>query len=167
MAELIFFYLFSVLAVTTAFMVVFAKNPVHSVLYLVVTMFSIAALFALLGAHFLAVIQILIYAGAVLVLFLFVIMMLDLGKEGRGMRQNLGIKVFGAAAALVFVVEMLLIIKRAFSRLPAMMEDAPVGDIQTIGRLLFSDHMLAFELASFLMLAAILGAVVLSKKSWS
>lgn len=166
MAESFFFYLFSIVAIVTALMVIVSKQPVHSVLYLVVTMFSLASLFGLLGAQFLAVIQILIYAGAVLVLFLFVIMMLDLGKEGAGMRQTLGLKILGVVTAVAFVGQILFL----FKTLPAAISaeaGSSHGTIQTIGKLLFTDHLLAFELTSFLMLSAIVGAVVLSKKKWS
>ena len=166
MAESFFFYLFSTLAIATALMVILSKQPVHSVLYLVVTMFSLASLFALLGAQFLAVIQILIYAGAVLVLFLFVIMMLDLGKEGTGMRQTLGLRVLGGVLGVAFVGEILFVFKTLTPSLSAS-GNGSKGTIQTIGKLLFSEHLLAFELTSFLMLAAIVGAVVLSKKKWS
>ena len=150
-------------------MVIASQQPIHSVLYLVVTMFSLAALFVLLGAHFLAVIQILIYAGAILVLFLFVIMMLDLGKEGTGMRQTLGLRVLGGITGAAFVGQILFLFK---TLTPALYltgrgGGSSTGTIQTIGKLLFSEHLLAFELTSFLMLAAIVGAVVLSKKKWS
>ena len=147
------------------------RQPVHSVLYLVITMFSLASLFALLGAHFLAVIQILIYAGAVLVLFLFVIMMLDLGKEESSMRQTLGLRVLGSVTAIAFVGEVIFVLKHLTRTLTPALSlagrgGAGDGNIQRIGRVLFSQHLLAFELTSFLMLAAILGAVVLSKKTW-
>ncbi len=165
MAESFFFYLFSAIAVVTALMVILSAQPIHSVLYLVLTMFSLAALFALLGAHFLAVLQILIYAGAILVLFLFVIMMLDLEKEGPAMRQTLGLRVLGSITAIAFVLELFFILKRSSVALIAHGPAKP-GSIQTIGRALFSEHLLAFELSSFLMLAAIVGVVVLSKKTW-
>ena len=166
MAENIFFYLFAALAIASALMVVFSRQPVYSVLYLVVTMFSLAALFALLGAQFLAVIQILIYAGAIMVLFLFVVMMLDLSKEGPAMRQTLGLRILGTVTAAVFVTEIFFVL-RTLPPLTPPHKGGETGSIQTIGRLLFSEHLLAFELASFLMLAAIVGAVVLSKKKWS
>ena len=166
MTENFFFYVFSALAIATALMVVVSRQPVHSVLYLVTTMFSLAALFALLGAQFLAVIQILIYAGAILVLFLFIIMMLDLGQEGPSMRQGMGLRVLGALTALAFVGEILFILFSQPPSMPAGPAKAQ-GTIQTIARVLFTEHLLAFELTSFLMLAAILGAVVLAKKRWS
>ena len=172
MAENIFFYFFSTLAIVTAVMVIAGRQPVHSVLYLVITMFSLASLFALLGAHFLAVIQILIYAGAVLVLFLFVIMMLDLGKEESSMRQTAGLRVLGSVTAIAFVGEVIFVLKTLTLTLTPTLSlagrgGAGDGNIQRIGRVLFSQHLLAFELTSFLMLAAIIGAVVLSKKTWS
>ena len=167
MAENFFFYFFSLLAIGTAIMVIASSQAIHSVLYLVVTMFSLASLFALLGAHFLAVIQILIYAGAILVLFLFVIMMLDLDKEGSFMRQTLGLQVLGAVTAVAFFGEVVFLVKTLTPTLSQIERGGQsTGSIQTIGRVLFSEHLLAFELTSFLMLAAILGAVVLSKKTW-
>ena len=169
MAEIILFDVFSSLAIAAALMVIVSNDPVHSVLYLVVTMFSLSALFALLGAHFLAVIQILIYAGAVLVLFLFVVMMLDLAKETPSMRQTLGLRVLGSITAVAFVGEIFFLLRSTASSLslsPAPSQQGR-GSIEAIGRALFSGHLLAFELTSFLLLAAILGAVVLSKKNWS
>ncbi len=170
MAESIFFYLFSSLAIATALMVIFSKEPVTSVLYLVVTMFALAALFALLGAIFLAVIQILIYAGAILVLFLFIVMMLDLSKEGPSMRQTAELKIVGWVTATAFIAEIIFLVRtsapdRALT--PALCLEGSGGGIEAIGRVLFCQHLLAFELASFLMLAAIVGVVVLSKKKWS
>ncbi len=165
--ERILFYSFSALAILTALMVVLSRKPVISVLFLVITMFSLATLFALLGAHFLAVMQILIYAGAVLVLFLFVVMMLDLGEEGKAMRQSSAVKILGWITAIAFVLQMAFLFSAFPVAAPAHLQASEPGSIQAIGRLLFSDHLLAFELTSFLMLAAIIGAVVLSKKKWS
>ena len=159
------FYLFAFLAVGCALMVVanpFSRNPVTSAMFLVLTVVSTAGLFVLLHAFFLAAVQILVYAGAVIVLFLFVIMLLDLKEEARR-RVNW----FGAGAGLVAVGAIAWVFQRSLGRAPwardpgqGMAEGGP----EALGRLLFSDYLLPFEILSLLLLVAMVGAILLSRK---
>ncbi len=163
-----FFLLLATVAVGTGLMVVVAKNPIHSALSLVACFVQIAALFVLLGSPFLAVIQIFVYVGAVMVLFLFVIMMLDVRKEartrflGRGAVPSL--VVLGALAAEILFL--LLQSRRLHDMMaPARGElqaaaPAPISDLSLV---LFRDFLLPFEVASVILLVALIGAVVLAR----
>ena len=159
----IMFYVFSALALACGLMVLLSRNPVTSVMFLVLTIASLAGLFVLLHAFFLAAIQILVYAGAVMVLFLFVIMLLDLKAEER--RK---IKTFGLIGGIVSVGCILVLFNKslyatkagiAVSTLPTA-----VGDTVTLGKLLFTDYLLPFEIVSVLLLVAMVGVVLLSKR---
>ncbi len=157
------FYVFAAIALGSSLAMVLQRNPVAAAMNLVLTMFSLAALFVLLHAHFLAVIQLLVYAGAVMVLFLFVIMFLNLTEE-----QLLpGRKSILHGAGIALAVYALLQIRELVHRMPAARPRALATDFGTtkaIGKLLFSDYLLPFELTSVLILAAIVGAVVLAKR---
>ena len=155
------FYIFAGLALIFGVMILVSKNPVNSAMFLVLTIASLAGLFVLLEAFFLAAIQILVYAGAVMVLFLFVIMLLDLKAEERRKIKILGIAggviAVGAIAALFF--KSLVNTPLAATRLP----DFHAGTID-LGKLLFSQYLLPFEIVSVLLLVAMVGVILLSKK---
>jgi NADH-quinone oxidoreductase subunit J len=158
------FYLFAALAVIFAIMVVanpFSRSPVTSAMFLVLTMGCLAGLFTLLHAFFLAAVQILVYAGAVMVLFLFVIMLLDLKEEQR--RQ---IKSLSLVAGLVSVGSILAIFIR--SLLAARPGEGAAASMEgatgELGKLLFTKYLLPFEIVSVLLLVAMVGVVLLSKK---
>src|SRR4051812_12812439 len=162
----ILFYLFAALTLLCGFLVVanpFSRNPVTSAMFLVMTIASMAGLFVLLHAFFLAAVQVLVYAGAVMVLFLFVIMLLDLKEEER--RK---IKVFGLAAGAVSVGAIATILLRLIwvGRPGAQLAAAPTveGETRALGRLLFEQYMLPFEIMSVLLLVAMIGVILLSKK---
>jgi len=164
MLDTIIFYLLAATAVISAFFVVRTKQPTNGVLALVVTMFSIAALFITLQAHFVAMIHILIYAGAILVLFLFIIMLL--GTEGAP-SEDLDLKgklwrIFGITIIVVFSVQLALIIKTAGSW--ELFSSEIIGSVESIGRSLFGRNLLAFELVSLILLVGVVGVVNLSKK---
>lgn len=159
----ILFYTFALLTLVFGFLVIanpFTRNPVTSAMFLVLTIVSLAGLFVLLQAYFLAAVQVLVYAGAVMVLFLFVIMLLDLKVEER--RQ---IKAFGIVTGVISVGAILAIflVTLAKSPLPATAAGTEGGTIQ-LGKLLFSDYVLPFEIVSVLLLVAMVGVVLLSKK---
>ena len=140
----------------------FSRNAVTSAMFLVLTIVSMAGLFVLLHAFFLAAVQILVYAGAVMVLFLFVIMLLDLKVEER--RK---IKLFGLVAALVSVGAIVTIfVKSILSAAPGANAPAPVleGETAALGKLLFTQYLLPFEVVSVLLLVAMVGVILLSKK---
>jgi NADH-quinone oxidoreductase subunit J len=160
----ILFYIFAVLTLVCGFMVVanpFSRNPVTSAMFLVLTIVCLAGLFVLLHAFFLAAIQILVYAGAVMVLFLFVIMLLDLRQE-----EQRRIKTFGLVAGLVAVGAISTIAFRSFSRDHLVVDPSPTleGETASLGKLLFTQYLLPFEIVSVLLLVAMIGAVLLSKR---
>ena len=160
----ILFYVFAFLTLVFGFLVVanpFSRNPVTSAMFLVLTIVSLAGLFVLLHAFFLAAIQVLVYAGAVMVLFLFVIMMLDLKAEER--RKT---KIVAVLAGLAVVGALLAIFLLSLSNAP-LPEPRPMtleGATVPLGKLLFTQYLLPFEVISVLLLVAMIGVVLLSKK---
>ena len=160
----ILFYIFAFLTVICATLVIanpWSRNPITSAMFLVLTIVSMAGLFVLLHAFFLAAIQILVYAGAVMVLFLFVIMLLDLKEEER--RK---IKSFGLIAGVVAVGAIAGIFWRALrqSALSANPSPQVEGSTVSLGKLLFTQYLLPFEIVSVLLLVAMVGVILLSKK---
>jgi NADH-quinone oxidoreductase subunit J len=158
------FYLFAAAALLCGFLVVanpFSRSPVTSAMFLVLTIISLAALFVLLHAFFLAAVQIVVYAGAVMVLFLFVIMLLDLKEEERR-RLNVFSLTAGTLAACSLGAVLLAALLR--TRPPGTGAPALSGGAAELGTLLFQDYLLPFELLSVLLLVAMVGVVLLSKK---
>lgn len=166
--ETLVFYLFGGLALVSAMFVIFLRKPVHNAVALIFTFFCVAGLYLLLEAEFLAIIQVLVYAGAIMVLFLFVIMLLNLERGavnggGRHLRKWLG-------AFLAIVVFLLLIPVWTVRLVPALKVAGSqeklqeVGNVVAIARLLFTDYLLPFEVASILLLAAMVGAVFFAMK---
>jgi NADH-quinone oxidoreductase subunit J len=156
----ILFYIFAALALICAGLVILSRNPVNSAMFLVLTIASMAGLFVLLHAFFLAAVQVLVYAGAVIVLFLFVIMLLDLKEE-----QRRKIKTFGAATGIISVCAIGFVFWRslAHSSLPAGPGVSEGGTLD-LGRLLFTNYTLPFEILSVLLLVAMIGVILMSKK---
>lgn len=165
--ETVVFYVFAVLALAGALMVVTFKNPVSSALSLVLTLFSTAVLFVLLLAHFIAVIQILVYAGAIMVLFLFTVMFLNLKPEALKFEsKHLHFKVSALLAVLLLVGYFASLgFKKGLllSNISASNMDG-FGTVEGVGKTLFTDYLLPFELTSILILVAIIGVVVIAKK---
>jgi NADH-quinone oxidoreductase subunit J len=163
--ESLFFLLLAATSVFAALMVILQKNPLSAVLFLVLVFFCLAALFVLLAAPFIAAIQLIIYAGAIMVLFLFVLMLLNVkhGEEG-------GFSLLKAAG--IVVPGLLLVVTAALLRSVAVSADsgfarsAPsgLGSVENVGRNLFTLYLLPFEIAGFLLLAGIIGAIALAKK---
>ncbi len=158
------FYLLSFLAILLALMVVFSKNPVHSVLYLVLTFFTIAGHYVLLNAQFLAAVHIIVYAGAIMVLFLFVIMLLNLNKETEP-HKTVWLKASATVASGSLLVIFVGSLKGATAIKPTNLFNPNAGLIENLGQTLFHDFLLPFEVSSILLLAAMVGAVMLGKKS--
>lgn len=158
------FYLLTFLAIMFASMVVLTKNPIHSVLYLVLTFFTIAGHYVLLNAQFLAAVHIIVYAGAIMVLFLFVIMLLNLNKETEP-HKGIWLKASATIAAGSLLVVLVGAFKGASVPLPNNAFNPNIGLIENLGITLFNDFLLPFELSSILLLAAMVGAVMLGKKS--
>ncbi len=162
MAEMITFYVFGGLAVIASLFMITRRNPVGAAWSLIVVMISLAALFVLLSATFVAAMQVIVYAGAVMVLFLFVVMLLNLPEEELGKPKVTGAKIFGAIVSLGLLVELLVV---------ALVDDLPgkelskgFGEVAPVAKELFSTYLLPFEVTSILLLAAIVGAVVLTQR---
>ena len=167
MIATIAFYLFATLTIASALAVIFARNPVHSVLWLIVAFFNAAGLMLLVGAEFIAMLVVIVYVGAVAVLFLFVVMMLDIdfAQLRRGFTANLP---FGIIVALVLLAEIFVALF-AHQAGPAFASNqvATVSqpNIVALGQLLYSRYLFAFELAGLILLVAMVGAIVLTHRS--
>ncbi|WP_299444556.1 NADH-quinone oxidoreductase subunit J [uncultured Rhodospira sp.] len=162
------FYLFAVVAVASGLMVVTSRNPVHSVLWLILAFFNGAGLFVLMGAEFVAMLVIVVYVGAVAVLFLFVVMMLDINLLGlrEGMLKYLPI---GAALGVVLVVEIgLLAVDWTFASEAMTLRAAPTPDVaevsntEALGNLLYTQYVYLFQVSGLILFVAMIGAIVLT-----
>ncbi len=165
-----FFYLFSAIAVASAVMVISSRNPVHSVLFLILTFFNAAGLFLLLGAEFVAMILLIVYIGAVAVLFLFVVMMLDIDvvEMRKGLLQYVPL---GATIGLILLGELVLALsgwvmspelgQAIASPTPAIAE---VSNTEALGRLLYTKYVYLFQAAGMILLVAMVGAIVLTMR---
>jgi len=164
--EILFWFL-SALALGAALMMVTSKNPVYSVLWLIVVFFAISGHYILLNAQFLAIVNIIVYAGAIMVLFLFVIMLMNLNADNEP-QKNKWLKLAGAIAGgcllLVFVAALRQIEIPADKVGFTVNMNGPTGLIRRLGMVLFTDYVLPFEIASVLFLSAMVGAVVIGKK---
>jgi NADH-quinone oxidoreductase subunit J len=171
-SELLLFYAFAALAVVASLLVVLGRNPMHSVLLLIVSFAALAGIYLGLDAPFAAVVQIIIYAGAIMVLFLFVVMLLNSHHEDdvtSGVSQTRGPLRAGAVLAVVLAAELVVALGRAGSRgdlapSAAGADAAALQSVRNLGRVLFTDYALAFEVTSILIIVAMVGAVVLAKR---
>ncbi len=162
----VLFIVFAAVLVLSGLMVVVQKSPVTSALFLVLTFVSLGGLYVLLAAPFVAAVQVIVYAGAIMVLFLFVIMLLNLQKDvGEGAHRTAR-RVFGWLLGLILAAQLYLLLRQPWGLGPAGREPASVlahvGNTQAVALRLFTDYLLPFEVVSFVLLVAIIGAVVLS-----
>jgi NADH-quinone oxidoreductase subunit J len=163
MAQILFFY-FAAIILASAALVVILRNPVYSALSIFIMFFHVAGIFVLLNAEFIAAIQMLVYAGAILVLYLFVVMLLNLRREERYHQQY----VLGGLLGAVILTELLLVMfQSTFSPptgpyTPAVLQ--AVGNTEAVGKALFTTYLLPFEVASLVLLAAMIGSIVLAKR---
>jgi len=164
------FYLFGVIALASALVFVTRKSPVAAALWLVNTMFSLAALFVMLDAQFIGVMQVLVYAGAIMVVFLFVVMLLNLGHPSElADTRGLGWKLTAGLVGLGLLSEMMIILRAKLPEplvVPRDFNDQQLQKLNAVGMIaapLFKDYLLAFELTSVLLLVAIAGAVILGR----
>lgn len=162
------FYLFAAILIGCAVMVIAAKNPVHSVLFLILAFFNAAGLFVLLGAEFLAMILVVVYVGAVAVLFLFVVMMLDVdfAELKRGVLQYLP---FGLLVAFILAVELVLaasfwVLKPSVAAVRAHAIPATITNTEALGRIIYTDYVYYFQIAGLVLLVAMIGAIVLTMR---
>jgi NADH-quinone oxidoreductase subunit J len=159
------FYLVSAVAIACAALVIFQPNVVYSALFLIGTLLALAGLFLLLSAQFIAIVHIIVYAGAIMVLFLFVIMLLDLGRDPAGTEQLQYQRGLGIGLAVIFLVELALVV--SLGALAGVHEGplpASFGYTEVLGRMLFTTYLFPFEATSILLFVAAIGAVVLGKK---
>lgn len=166
----IFFWVLSAVAFLSAIMVVASKNPVHSVLWLIVVFFCISGHYVLQNAQFLAVVNLIVYAGAIMVLFLFVIMLMNLNKETEP-QKNVWMKMAGAIAGGCFLLATSNLVYNAqispakeFSNHLVLLKHGNIGLIKNLGTTLFNDYVVPFEISSILFLSAMVGAIVIGKK---
>ena len=164
-----FFYFFSFTAILSAFFVIFANNPVHSVLWLILTFFSVAGFFILVGAEFLALLLMIVYVGALAVLFLFVVMMLNVSFEGlrSGVTQYLP---FGILIGLIIFVELTLAFipwkfkEQSFNNLSSPTNLSETNTV-ALGKVVYTDYFLLFQCAGIILLVAMIGSIVLTLRS--
>lgn len=161
--QLLFWFL-TTLALGSALMVIFSKNPVHSILWLIATFFSISGHYVLLNAQFLAIVNIIVYAGAIMVLFLFVVMMMNL-NEATSPLKNKWLKFAGVISGGCLLLVLIAALKdTAIMQQDVLMKTGDIGLIHNLGMVLFKDYVLPFEISSVLFLSAMVGAVVIGKK---
>ena len=161
---LIIFCVLSAITLSTAFLTIFSKNPIHSAIYLVVCFFSIAGHYLLLNSQFLAIVHIIVYSGAIMILFLFTIMLMNLNKENEVHKPR--ITRLGAFVSFCLICLVLLAI--FINSKPIVGEYVTTGEdyqsIKVLGKVLLNEYMVPFEFASVLLLVAMIGTVLLSKK---
>lgn len=157
------FYFVAFLSIFFALMTIFTKNPVHSVLYLVITFFTFSVHYVLLNAQFLAVVNFIVYMGAIMVLFLFVLMLLNLNEDTEPMKSNL-VKVMGAIAGMCLIATLLGAFRVIETDNGFVTGNTDIGLVENLGKVLFNEFLLPFELSSVLLLTAMVGAILLAKK---
>ena len=169
MVPLYFFYFFSFIAILSSFFVIFANNPVHSVLWLILTFFSVAGFFILVGAEFLALLLMIVYVGALAVLFLFVVMMLNISFAGlrSGVAQYLP---FGILIGIVIFVELILaFVPWEFKEQAMNNRSAAIDTVEdntvALGKIVYTDYFLLFQCAGIILLIAMIGSIVLTLRS--
>ena len=164
---LILFCVLSAVTLATAFLTIFTKNPIHSAIYLVICFFSIAGHYLLLNSQFLAMVHVIVYSGAIMILFLFTIMLMNLNKEDEVHKP----RVTRWAAIVLFCLMCLVLIAIFVNSKPIVGEYTSTGEdyqsIKVLGKVLLNEYMVPFEYASILLLVAMIGTVLLSKKEKS
>ena len=160
----ILFWVLSVMALFSALMVITSRNAVHSVIWLILVFFAISGHYLLLNAQFLAIVNIIVYAGAIMVLFLYVLMLMDLRKETEP-QKNRWLKLAGAVAGGSLLLVLVAALKKAdIGKDIAETRTGDIGLIENLGKILFTDFVVPFEISSILFLSAMVGAVMIGKK---
>jgi NADH-quinone oxidoreductase subunit J len=161
----IMFWFLSVMALGAAVMVVASKSPVYSILFLILTFFAISGHYILLNAQFLAIVNIIVYAGAIMVLFLFVVMLMNLNAESEPHQKNKWVLYIGGISGGSLLLVIVAALKKTLATTQLVqMNNGEVGLIKNLGIKLFTDYVFPFEISSVLFLSAMIGAVVISKK---
>jgi len=159
----ILFFLFAAVAIASGIMMIVHRNPIYCALFLILTLFAVAGLYVLLNAPFIAAVHIIVYAGAIMVLFLFVIMLLDLKSESARQRPGGLLRVLSIVASGVLFAELVLFLRSGTTNPPLVEGDLKIGSTKEIGNLLFTEYLFPFEITSVLLLSAIIGSVILAK----
>ena len=161
----ILFWFLSALALVSAIMVLASKNPVHSVLWLIVVFFAISGHYILMNAQFLAIVNLIVYAGAIMVLFLFVIMLMNLNNSTEP-RKNIWMQLAGVISGGFLFLIMISVVRSSADMVgrTAQLKDGNIGLISALGKTLFTEYVVPFEISSVLFLSAMVGAVVIGKK---
>ncbi len=161
----ILFYALSVFAIVSAILVLVSKNPIHSVLWLILVFFAISGHYILLNAQFLAIVNIIVYAGAIMVLFLFVIMLMNVQSDKEPQKKLL-IKFIGVLSGGSLLTLLIALVKQTaqLEGKQVLMKEGTIGLIHPLGKALFNDYVLPFEISSVLFLSAMVGAVIIGKK---
>jgi len=160
----ILFYFLSALAIGSAILVVISKNPVYSVLWLIVTFFAISGPYILMNAQFLGIVNLIVYAGAIMVLFLFVVMLMNLNADSEP-KKNKWIMLAGTVAGGCLLLVLVAALKNAEVKgMGLEMKTGNIGLINELGKALFTDYVVPYEISSILFLSAMVGAVVIGKK---
>ena len=160
----ILFCVLAIITLATAFLTIYSKNPIHSAIYLVISFFSIAGHYLLLNAQFLAIVHVIVYSGAIMILFLFTVMLMNLNKENEVHKP----RVTRLGAIVLFCLMCLVLIAVFINSKPIVGDYTTTGEdyqsIKVLGKVLLNEYMVPFEFASVLLLVAMIGAVLLSKK---
>ncbi len=163
--EIFLFYGLGAIAIASSLLMITRRNPVYSALFLIYTLFCFAGLYLMLHAQFIAFVHVIVYTGAIMVLFVFVIMLLNLGKESKVSERFDWKRIIAVVLGLVVALELIAVL---LTRLQFPVQQAQnaveMGTVQNIGKVLFSDFLLPFELTSLVLIAAIIGAIILAKK---
>lgn len=152
------------MAVGSALMMLLSKNPVKSILWLIVVFFAISGHYVLLNAQFLAIVNIIVYAGAIMVLFLFVVMLMNLNTASEPVK-NYRLQLIGIISGGSLLLTLLMALMQSDKQQLVLMKVGDAGLIKTLGNVLFTNYVLPFEIASVLFLSAMIGAVIIGKKS--
>ena len=160
------FYFIAFLSILFALLVIFSKNPVHSVLYLILTFFTFTIHYVLLNAQFLAIVNFIVYMGAIMVLFLFVLMLLNLNKDAEPVKSNL-VKIAAIIGGGCLLVTIVASFKALGVSEPVVLKDPNLGLVKNLGKVLFNEFLLPFEVSSLLLFSAMVGAVLLATKDKS
>jgi NADH-quinone oxidoreductase subunit J len=157
------FYFIAFLSIFFAILVISAKNPVHSILYLVLTFFTFTIQYILLNAQFLAIVNFIVYMGAILVLFLYTLMLMNLNKSAEPTKSAF-LKIAAVIGGGCLLVTLVASLKALGVSQPVVLKDPGMGLVQNLGKILFNEFLLPFEISSLLLLSAMVGAVLLATK---
>ncbi|MGZ3778936.1 MAG: NADH-quinone oxidoreductase subunit J family protein [Mucilaginibacter sp.] len=157
------FYFVAFLSILFAVLVISAKNPVHSILYLILTFFTFTIQYILLNAQFLAIVNFIVYMGAILVLFLYTLMFMNLNKDSEPMKTNM-VKIAAVLGGGCLLVVLVAALKALGTSQPLLVKDANIGLVKNLGKVLFNEFLLPFEVSSLLLLSAMVGAVLLATR---